>query len=97
MVLALAQPVGLSIRNSFAGRVLEIAPDRGPVVDLTLDIGTAQQPVILWARITARALADLGLRPGSPVFALVKTVAIDRGSYGRRDTAPEPLAESELS
>ena len=91
VVLALAPPAGLSIRNSFAGRVIEIAPDRGPVVDLTLDIGTAQAPVILWARITARALADLGLKPGSPVYALVKTVAIDRSSYGRRDAAPEPL------
>jgi molybdate transport system ATP-binding protein len=97
VVLALAPPVGLSIRNSFAGRVIEIAPDRGPVVDLTLDVGTAQAPVILWARITARALADLGLKPGSPVYALVKTVAIDRSSYGRRDAAPEPLSESELS
>jgi len=82
VVLANAPPVGLSIRNAFAGRVVEISPDKGPLVDLRLDIGTPDQPVMLWARITQRALTDLGLRVGSPVHALVKTVALERPSPG---------------
>ena len=82
IVLATAPPSGLSIRNAFAGRVVEIAPDKGPLVDLRLDIGTAAEPVMLWVRITQRALADLRLQVGSPVHALVKTVALERPSPG---------------
>ena len=46
-------------------------------MDLQLDIG-----VKLWARITARSAHELGLAPGREVFALVKSVAIDRHSLG---------------
>ncbi len=94
VVLATAPPSGLSIRNSFAGTVVEIAADRGPIVDLRLDIGTPEQPVMLWARITSRALAEMRLAPGSPVYALVKSVAIDRGGYAGPGLAPQ---ESEAS
>jgi molybdate transport system ATP-binding protein len=38
---------------------------------------------MLWARITQRACQELQLAPGKPIFALVKTVALDRHSYGR--------------
>lgn len=85
VVLALAPPVGLSIRNAFAGRIVEIGAEHGPIIDLKLDIGTAAQPVMLWARITARACADLGLAVGRPAHAMVKSVAIDRRSYGGYD------------
>jgi molybdate transport system ATP-binding protein len=83
VVLALAPPTGLSIRNAFAGTIIEISPEDGPLVDLRLDIGTKAEPVMLWARITRRALADLRLAVGSPVHALVKTVSLDRPSAGR--------------
>lgn len=83
VVLATERPAHLSIRNAFAGKVVELAPPRGPLVDLKLDIGTPTEPVMLWARITQRALQDLQLAPGKPIFALVKTVALDRQSYGR--------------
>ena len=82
VVLATAPPTGLSIRNAFAGRVVEISPEDGPLVDLRLDIGTAGEPVMLWARVTQRALADLRLQVGSPVHALVKTVALEHPSAG---------------
>jgi ABC-type molybdate transport system ATPase subunit len=39
--------------------------------------------VMLWARITQRALEDLQIVPGKPIFALVKTVALDRHSLGQ--------------
>jgi molybdate transport system ATP-binding protein len=91
VVLANAPVSGLSIRNSFAGKVVEISPDRGPLVDLRIDIGTPSEPVMLWARITQRALHELKLQPGSPVYALVKTVALDRPSPGRREAETEAL------
>ncbi|HVA15739.1 MAG TPA: molybdenum ABC transporter ATP-binding protein [Stellaceae bacterium] len=83
VVLATERPAHLSIRNAFAGKVVEVAVPRGPLIDLKLDIGTPEQPVMLWARVTQRALQELQLAPGKPVFALVKTVALDRHSYGR--------------
>jgi molybdate transport system ATP-binding protein len=97
VVLALAPPVGLSIRNSFAARVVEIAPESGPNVDLRLDIGTDAHPVMLWARITRRALEELQLAPGSRLHALVKTVALDRGSFARYEPGAPPTTESEAS
>jgi molybdate transport system ATP-binding protein len=89
VALATVRPSGLSIRNVFAARIVEIAEDRGPLVDVRLDIGTPQQPVALWSRITRRAAQELGLAVDGQVFALVKTVALDRASYGRFD----PMAE----
>jgi molybdate transport system ATP-binding protein len=97
VVLALARPTGLSIRNAFAGKVVEIAGETGPVVDVRLDVGVEDQPVMLWARITRRALAELGLAPGSAVYALVKTVALDRQSFARHDPGAPPAQESEAS
>jgi molybdate transport system ATP-binding protein len=92
VVLATSPPQGLSIRNAFAGRVVEIRTDE-PLVDLRLDIGTESAPVYLWARVTKRALDDLKLAIGSPVHALVKTVALDRPSPGYS----HQLRESEAS
>ncbi|HEX3972012.1 MAG TPA: molybdenum ABC transporter ATP-binding protein [Stellaceae bacterium] len=82
VVLATEKPAHLSIRNAFAGKVIELAPPRGPQIDLKLDIGSSQEPVMLWARITQRACQEMQLAPGMPVFALVKTVALDHHSYG---------------
>jgi molybdate transport system ATP-binding protein len=86
VVLATEKPAHLSIRNAFAGKVIELAPPRGPLIDLKLDIGTETEPVMLWARVTQRALQELQLAPGKRVFALVKTVALDRHSLGRYDS-----------
>jgi len=97
VVLATAPPTHLSIRNSFPGRIVEIAEDAGPMVDLRLDVGVEGHPVMLWARITRRALAELGLAPGSAVHALVKTVALDRGSFARYEPGRPPPGDSEAS
>jgi molybdate transport system ATP-binding protein len=83
VVIATERPAHLSIRNAFPGKVVDVAPARGPLVDLRLDIGRDAQPVILWARITMRAFQELQLAPGKPIFALVKTVSFDRHSFGR--------------
>ena len=36
----------------------------------------------LLARITRKSAAELGLRPGLPVYALIKSISIDRRSVG---------------
>jgi molybdate transport system ATP-binding protein len=92
VALALERPRGLSILNVFAGRVVEIAADQGPMVDVRLDIGKPDRPVALWARITRRSTHDLQLEVGKPIHALVKSVALDRQSfspYSRRGAAEE--------
>lgn len=76
--LALARPSGLSIRNVLAGRVTGFGEEAGTSVDVQLDLaGTA-----LIARITRKSMLELGLRPGMEVFALIKSVSIDRRSVG---------------
>jgi molybdate transport system ATP-binding protein len=95
VALATTRPSGISIRNIVAARIVEIAPDRGPLVDVRLDIGRPEQPVALWARITQRAARELQLAPGREVFALLKTVALDRSSLGQLDAAGAAFGEDE--
>ncbi len=95
VALATTRPTGISIRNVVAARVVEIAPDQGPLVDIRLDIGRPEQPVALWARITKRAARELNLAVGGEVFALLKTVALDRSSLGRYDPAAGAFGDDE--
>jgi molybdate transport system ATP-binding protein len=76
--IAVSRPSGLSIRNILAGTVVNVGAEEGPSVDVQLDLGGT--PLI--ARITRKSAADLGLKPGVAVFALVKSVSIDRRSVG---------------
>ena len=76
--IALARPSGLSIRNILPGLVVTIENKEEASLDVTLDVGGA--PLI--ARITRKSALELGLKPGQPVFALIKSVSIDRRSVG---------------
>jgi molybdate transport system ATP-binding protein len=76
--IALARPSGLSIRNILAATIVALGEEDGPSLDVELDLGGA--PLV--ARITRKSASELGLRPGLPVFALVKSVSIDRRSVG---------------
>ncbi|HEX7054867.1 MAG TPA: molybdenum ABC transporter ATP-binding protein [Burkholderiales bacterium] len=76
--LALARPEGVSIRNIVPGTVVALGESEGPSLDVSLDLGGT--PLI--ARITRKSAEELGLRPGLAVFALVKSVSIDRRSVG---------------
>ncbi len=53
------------------------------MADVRLDIGA---PLI--ARVTRRSLHEMALEPGKTVHALIKAVAVDRPSLGRRGTRP---------
>jgi len=77
VAIATSVPHDLSILNVFQGRITEMIPSGAAAMDLQLDIG-----VKLWARITRRSAHELGLAPGREVYALIKSVAIDRHSLG---------------
>ena len=75
VALATAEPHETSVLNVFRGHVVEIGQRRGASVDVAVDIGTR-----LTARITARSADTLGLAPGTAVYALIKSVAVDPAS-----------------
>jgi molybdate transport system ATP-binding protein len=76
--LALSPPAGISIRNVLAGTVVGLGDEEGPSLDVQLEVGGT--PLI--ARITRKSAQQLALRPGLQVYALIKSVSIDRRSVG---------------
>jgi molybdate transport system ATP-binding protein len=74
VVLALGtSPVsGISIRNQLHATVVAL----GPSLDGTVEVGLEVGGEALRARITAASAAAMGLRPGLPVLALIKSVAL---------------------
>jgi molybdate transport system ATP-binding protein len=55
-----------------------VGGEDGSSVDVSLDSAGTR----LIARITRKSALELNLRPGLPVFALVKSISIDRRSVG---------------
>lgn len=73
--LATERPKGISVRNILHGKIVEIAEEPDTAFAETLiDIGVTR----LRSRITRAAVADLSLMPGTPVFALIKSVSFDQ-------------------
>lgn len=71
--LTLEQPVRTSIQNALQGTVDTIGEDEHPGLALVrVQVGSA----MFLARLTKRAVMELGLRPGQAVWAQVKTVAL---------------------
>jgi molybdate transport system ATP-binding protein len=103
VILATERPRGVSALNVLAGTVealvptgaealevqLRLGPGPGPRPELGPELGPGLEPERLLARITRRSGEVLGLAPGSAVFALVKTVAIDRRSLGGNGKAAD--------
>lgn len=79
IMIATAQPRGLSAVNVLAGTILAITAETGADALVRLDCGGD----MLVARITRQSVAALGLRPGSEVFAVVKAVTFEREELGR--------------
>ncbi|WP_040566336.1 molybdenum ABC transporter ATP-binding protein [Magnetospirillum molischianum] len=89
VAIALAPPVGLSVRNQLSAVVRSVTPLDFYLVDVILDCGGCA----LWSRITAEAQSELSLRPGMSVTALIKSLTIARGDvadrpFGLVDTLP---------
>lgn len=78
VLVARAHPDQVSALNVLQGVVAAIGVPDGPSVDVRIDCnGDA-----LLARLTRYSVDHLGLAPGVPVFALVKSVAFDSRSIG---------------
>jgi len=75
VALATRKPDGISIRNVLSGTVAEVAEEADTAfAEVLVDLGGAH----VRARLTRRSVAELSLTPGGPVYALIKSVAIDR-------------------
>ncbi len=75
VAIARERPAGLSILNVLPARVKSVEDGPAAQADVALDVGAP-----LWARITRRSARELALAPGAEVYALIKSVAIDRGN-----------------
>ena len=73
IAVAIENPKGLSIRNSVAGVVASLHPDENDRVRVAIRVGDQ----MLIAQITRHAAEALALHSGMPVFALIKSVALD--------------------
>ncbi len=80
VILAVAAPTGISALNVLAAEVEALVRVEDSALDVQLRLGQER----LLARVTRRSGEILGLAPGRRVFAVIKTVAIDRRSLGRR-------------
>jgi molybdate transport system ATP-binding protein len=73
--IATRPPVDVSIQNVVSCTVVALLPDEHPAQAL-VRLDCSGTP--LWARLTRRAIAQLGLQPGQPVWAQVKAMALVR-------------------
>lgn len=73
VLLATIEPQGLSALNVLKGQIRQIAGSEGGAVDVTLGCGEET----LRARITGLSAKRIGLAEGQPVYAIIKTVALD--------------------
>ncbi|MCL4778161.1 MAG: molybdenum ABC transporter ATP-binding protein [Gammaproteobacteria bacterium] len=84
VIVATQPPQGLSVRNALAGTVTAVDVESPHSRLVSLDVGG----VIVLARVTALAAAELGLAPGMPAWALVKAVSLRACAHG--PGAPRP-------
>jgi len=73
IILSTVKPEGLSALNVLPGILSSIGEADGPSIDVVLDCGGDS----IAARVTRKSVAELGLRPGRPVHAIIKSVAFD--------------------
>jgi molybdate transport system ATP-binding protein len=74
VLVALVRPEGLSAQNFVEGRVAGVRYEDGAYAEVQIAAGAAR----ILARITRQSSERLGLVPGRPVIAVIKSMAIDR-------------------
>jgi molybdate transport system ATP-binding protein len=79
VILSLSRPEGLSSVNVLPVTVEQVHPGDGPGAAIALRAGRDR----LLARVTARAVAELRLRPGLSCYAILKATTVAPGSIGR--------------
>jgi molybdate transport system ATP-binding protein len=78
VILSRARPEGLSALNILPTRIMAVQDGQGPGVIVQMAAGTDR----LLARITRRSATTMGLAPGQPCHAIVKSVAVAREDVG---------------
>jgi molybdate transport system ATP-binding protein len=78
VMIATTQPEGLSALNVLPG-IVTAANEAGGLVEVGLDCGGVR----LAARLTRKSVDTLRLAPGRKVYAVIKSVALDREALGR--------------
>jgi len=78
--VALEKPDRVSIRNILPGTVLSVMESDGPFRTVAISVAGETGESRIAATVTANAVRDLELAPGVDVFALIKSVAMDRRS-----------------
>ena len=73
------RPDDISALNVIAGAIAEIGATHGAMAEVRLDCNGEA----LTARLTRASIERLGLQTGTQVFALIKSVAIERRSLGK--------------
>ena len=77
VVLAIEEPGGISVRNILAATIASIEEiEQSAFAHVQVEIDGTR----VAARFTRHAVRELGLQPGQPVYALIKTAAFDRTS-----------------
>jgi len=79
VIIATKPPEGLSALNVLAGKITAIRNTGDGLVEIGLDCHS----VHLAARLTRKSVDMLGLDIGRDVYAVIKTVALDRDALGR--------------
>jgi molybdate transport system ATP-binding protein len=74
VMVATRRPEGISALNILEGTIAAIEPEAEGMTRLRIACGTD----VITARITALSVERLGLRLGMPIFAIIKTVALQR-------------------
>jgi molybdate transport system ATP-binding protein len=79
VTLALARPQQMSVRTALSGTIATITAGDGPLASIAITLDGGDR---LAALATRKAVAELGLKEGDAVFALIKTVALDERMIG---------------
>lgn len=87
VILSLRPPEEISALNVLEGIVRTMHPAGHPAGGASVDVEVDCGGVPILAAVTRRSCEALGLCPGLTVYAIVKTVALDRQSLGRGSLA----------
>jgi molybdate transport system ATP-binding protein len=79
VIVATQRPRDISALNILAGEIASLRTGDDAFADVTMDCGGQS----VTARITRQSAEMLGLQPGLPVFAVVKSVTFDRANTVR--------------
>lgn len=79
VIVATEKPRCISALNILSGQVVDVSPGNGHFADVLIDCNGET----ISARITGQSAEILGLAPGLPIFAVIKSVTFDRASTVR--------------